>query len=666
MIKKQTINNVTCSLLTIAVLLAIGGCKSPDNKDRTWSVYKADGHSSSYSPLEQINVSNVSQLKPTWTFDFKDMPDGSRPALSQNNPIIVDGVLYTTSAKLLAYAMDAATGKQLWSYDPFDGGDGNGPLRGVTYWEKGSDKRIILSADNHLIALDARTGKPVPSFGDNGKVNMNIGLRDDPEKISVSLTTPGIIYKDLIIIGSRLPDVYDAPPGYIRAYDCNTGKLVWTFHTIPHPGEPGYETWPKDAYKYAGGANNWAGMSLDNKRGIVYMALGSPSYDFYAADREGQNLYGNSVLALDAATGNYVWHYQIVHHDIWDYDLPSPPNLVTIQRGGKDIDAVVQLTKHGFVFVFNRETGEPLFPIEERKVPQSNMPGEKSWATQPFPLKPAPFSRQLMTEADLTRYSEADHKALVERFRSLRYEGLFTPPDLKGTLMMPGTRGGAEWGGAAYDPATSMLYFKSNDAPDIQTRIWKRIALGRLTVEVQAQYLSSKAVQVLTYAHSKRRVPFIGNMGIIRRSILEEKGQWNGKYLCEDMELSRRLILDRNESIFVDHPYGKTLLPSNLKNAKQQFYRWAFGNAQIFRDFFVKDVAKRTKLAMSYYPIPSIHANIFCLPYYIITILLLILSLFYSNQYLNAISFVILGIYIMEAIGNLMTHLHLAKKKDFR
>lgn len=467
--QKQTDVKLAIRMLAIIAVLTMAGCKSSGNKDRTWSVYKADEHSSGYSPLDQITVSNVSALKPVWTFEFNDAPQNSRPALNQNNPIIVDGILYATSARLLAYAIDAATGEKLWAYDPFDGGEGNGPLRGVTYWESGRDKRILFSADNHLIALNALTGKPVESFGEKGKVNLNIGLRDDPEKIAVSLTTPGIIYKDLIIIGSRLPDVYDAPPGYIRAYDCRTGQLIWTFHTIPHPEEPGYETWPKDAYKYAGGANNWAGMALDNKRGIVYIPLGSPSYDFYAADREGENLYGNSILALDASTGNYIWHYQIVHHDIWDYDLPAPPNLVTVHRDGRDIDAVVQLTKHGFVFVFDRETGEPLFPIEERAVPQSNMPGEKSWPTQPFPLKPAPFARQTMTEADLTRYSDADHEALVERFRSLRYEGLFTPPDLKGTLMMPGTRGGAEWGGAAYDPATSMLYFKSNDAPDIQT-----------------------------------------------------------------------------------------------------------------------------------------------------------------------------------------------------
>jgi quinoprotein glucose dehydrogenase len=478
-------------LIICLVLFILAGCNPAGNESRSWPVYKADASSSSYSPLDQINTSNVHQLKAAWTFEFEDIADGGRPGVSQSNPIIVDGVLYTTSARIHVYAIDAATGKMIWSYDPFDGGEGSGPVRGVTYWEKGGDKRILFSAGNYLIALNALTGKLVTSFGDNGRINLNIGLRDDPEQISVSLTSPGIVYNDLLIIGSRMSDVYGAPPGYVRAYDCKTGSLVWTFHTIPHPGEPGYETWPKDAYKYAGSANNWAGMSVDSKSGIVYIPLGSPSYDFYGADRIGANLYGNSLLALDAASGKYVWHYQIVHHDLWDYDLPAPPNLVTLQKDGKDIDAVVQLTKHGFVFVFDRQTGEPVFPIEERRVPASNMPGEQAWPTQPFPLKPKPYSRQLVTEDDLTRFPGVDHDSTRMKFRSLRYEGIFTPPDMKGTLMLPGTLGGVEWGGAAYDPATSMLYFKSNDSPEIQTiaKVGKNQATTGLDVPTQGQVL---------------------------------------------------------------------------------------------------------------------------------------------------------------------------------
>lgn len=475
--------------LIVAMAILASGCTSGGKNDRTWSVYKADASSSNYSPLDQINTSNVSQLQPAWTFTITDQKQGARPAVSQCNPIIVDGVMYAVSAKQWAYAINAATGEQVWSFDPFNGGESGGPNRGVTYWESGDDKRILFAGNDKLFALDARTGKPIETFGKDGKVDLNVGVRDDPKSISVTLTTPGIIYDDLIIVGSRLPDLYGSPPGYIRAYNCKTGELVWTFHTIPLPGEAGHDTWPKDGHKYVGGANNWAGMSVDTERGLVFIALGSPSYDFYGADRAGQNLYGNSVLALEASTGKYVWHFQTVHHDMWDYDLPAPPTLVTVKQNGKEIDAVAQLTKHGFVFVFNRETGESLFPIEERPVPKSNIPGEEAWPTQPFPLQPKPFSRQSITEADLTNYSSADHDALVKQFRSLRYEGIFTPPDLKGTLMFPGTRGGIEWGGAAFDPATNFLYFRSNDAPDIQTIIKGGIDAKDMTLLEQGQTL---------------------------------------------------------------------------------------------------------------------------------------------------------------------------------
>lgn len=450
-------------------LLLLAGCKVGRSTERTWSVYKADQQSSNYSPLDQITVSNVNQLKHAWTFSMQDKPAGSQAGKSECNPIIVDGVLYATSASQWAYAVNAATGKQLWSFDPFNGGQGGEVSRGLTYWENGDDKRILFSANNFLYALDASSGKPIAGFGENGRVDLKIGLRDAGKDFYVSSTSPGIIYKNLIIMGCRVPDIYDAQPGYIRAYDCQTGKIVWTFHTVPLPGEPGYETWTKNTYKVIGGVNNWAGMSLDLRRGMVFLALGSPSYDFYGTERKGTNLYGNCVLALDARTGKHVWHYQTVHHDLWDYDLPAPPALVNIKRDGKTIDAVAQITKQGFVFVFDRANGEPLFPIEEQKVPQSNLPGEESWPTQPFPLKPKPFARQMINEDDLTNYSAADHDSLVKQFRAMRYEGLYTPPDLRGTLQLPGTRGGGEWGGAAFDPATNFLYIKSNDAPDIQT-----------------------------------------------------------------------------------------------------------------------------------------------------------------------------------------------------
>lgn len=462
--RNQLFNSILFFSLFLMVFFT--GCQPDKNKNRTWSVYKADNESSSYSGLSEINKENVSQLQVAWTFTPDDAR-GKRPGNSECNPIIIDNVMYATSARHRLYAIKASTGEKIWSFDPFNGGEGGGVNRGVTYWEDGEDKRILYTAGDNLFAQNAKTGELVTEFGKGGKVSMNVGLRGDSSAISVIPTSPGIVYNDLLILGAEVSELFGAEPGYIRAYNIRTGALEWTFHTVPHPGDPGYETWPKDAWKYVGGVNDWAGMSLDKKRGLVFLALGSPSYDFYGADRTGQNLYGNSVVALDAGTGKYKWHFQTVHHDLWDYDLPAPPNLVTIMKDGKKIDAVAQTTKTGFLFVLDRETGEPVFPIEERSVPTSNVPGEVAWPTQPFPLKPLPYARQNMTQEDLSSFSPIAHDSLVRTFNSLRYEGLFTPPDLKGTLMIPGTRGGSNWGGAAFDPATGLLFVKSSDSPEI-------------------------------------------------------------------------------------------------------------------------------------------------------------------------------------------------------
>ncbi len=452
-------------LLFLVFVLFFVGCNHQN--ERTWSMYKADAESSSYSVLKEINKENVHQLQLAWIFKPGDAEEGARFSASQCNPIIIDGIMYVASARRRIYAINAASGEKIWSFDPYDGGPGGGSFRGVTYWEDGYDKRILFTGGDNLIALNAATGKIISEFGNNGKVSMNVGIRDDPEKISIKPTSPGIVYKDLLIIGNEVSELYGAQPGYIRAYNIRSGKLEWTFHTVPKPGEPGYDTWPKDAWKYAGGANSWGGMSVDEKRGIVFLSTGSPSYDFYGYDRIGKNLFGNCVVALDAKTGKHIWHFQTVHHDLWDYDLPAPPNLVTLERDGKKIDAVAQTSKVGFLYVLNRETGESLFPIEERPVPASDVPGEQAWPTQPFPLKPKPYSRQYMTVDDLSNFSKASNDSLIKIFKGLRYEGLFTPPSEKGSLIFPGTIGGSEWGGAAFDPSTHIIYLKANESPEI-------------------------------------------------------------------------------------------------------------------------------------------------------------------------------------------------------
>lgn len=467
---RQNFAQVICrkrNLFTSFLIVFVFSACRHREQDSEWRVYKADNSSSSFSNLSQINRENVSNLTLAWAFHPGDASDTGHRGRSECNPIIIDSILYATSARHRVYAVNAGTGKLIWAYDPFNGEQGGGVSRGVTYWEDGNDKRILFTAGDHLFAVNAQTGKPVPGFGDNGKVSLNTGMRDAADKISVIPTSPGIVYKDLLILGTEVSELYGAQPGYERAYNIRTGNLVWTFHTVPLPGEVGYETWPKDAWKYVGGANDWAGMSLDEKRGMVFLALGSPSYDSYGADRKGKNLFGNCVVALNAGTGKLIWYFQTVHHDLWDYDLPAPPNLVSVEKDGKIIDAVAQVSKVGFLYLLDRETGEPLFPVEERKVPASDVPGEEAWPTQPFPLVPAPFARQVMDSNDLYDHSPQSRDSLLKRFRELRYEGLFTPPSIRGTLSLPATTGGAEWGGAAYDNSTHILYVKSNESPEI-------------------------------------------------------------------------------------------------------------------------------------------------------------------------------------------------------
>ncbi|MBC7758856.1 MAG: PQQ-binding-like beta-propeller repeat protein [Phormidesmis sp. FL-bin-119] len=452
------------------------GCKvypslvvKPVDINRSWSVYKADSEGTAYSALDEVNLGNVNQLQLAWAHKFSDATQGSRGESSESNPIIIDGIMYTMSARHRVYALNATTGAQIWAFDPFNGAAGGGVGRGVTYYEDGEDKRIMFTGGDQLFSVDAATGQLIISFGKGGKVSMNIGMRGDPDKISVIPTTPGTIYRDLYIIGNEVSELYGAEPGHIRAYNVKTGALVWTFHTVPQPGEVGYDTWPKDAWKYVGGANSWGGITLDEKRGMVFLSTGSPTYDYYGKDRVGNNLFGNSVVALDARTGKYKWHFQTIHHDLWDYDLPAAPNLITVVQNGKKIDAVAQTSKLGYIYTFNRDTGEPLWPIEERPVPASDIPGEVTSPTQPFPTKPKPYARQNIAEADIANYSQTSHDTLMKRFRSFRYEGPFTPPSIKGTFMMPGSRGGSSWGGGSVDPFKGIIYAKSNDSPEIAT-----------------------------------------------------------------------------------------------------------------------------------------------------------------------------------------------------
>ncbi|HEY1952947.1 MAG TPA: pyrroloquinoline quinone-dependent dehydrogenase [Gemmatimonadaceae bacterium] len=414
-----------------------------------------------YSSLSQIDRNNVSSLRVAWTFHTGDAAADNKSQI-QATPIVVDGILYATTPSLDVIALRADAGTQLWRFDPFAGRPRESHVnRGVVYWSAGRERRIFMSAGRRLYALDAGTGRPMPGFGDSGWVDLRAGLSRNVGDASVIATSPGVIYGDLLIQGTRVGESEGSAPGDIRAYDVRTGRIRWTFHTIPLPGEVGYETWPADAWKSAGGANSWAGMTVDDQRGIVYIPTGSATPDFYGGERVGANLFANTLLALDARTGKRIWHFQSVHHDLWDRDLPAAPNLLSVTRGGRRVDAVAQITKSGFVFVFDRATGAALFPIEERPVPASDLRGEQAWPTQPIPLAPAPFARQSMSVADIADTTDA----AARRFSTLRHDALFAPPSLRGTVLLPGFDGGGEWGGAAVDRETGVIYINASDVP---------------------------------------------------------------------------------------------------------------------------------------------------------------------------------------------------------
>lgn len=470
-------HNTTKFCLTIVIpgiVLLLASCSSTPGRYDEWRVAGGTRENSRYSTLSQIDTNNVSKLAVAWSYSSGDA-DTINHSQIQCNPIVIDGILYGASPQLKLLALDAATGALRWMFDPqkdstgaFIPRAGMNNNRGVTWWQDKDDRRIFFAAGASLYALDANTGKPIQQFGKGGKVDLHDGLGRDVTDLYVAATSPGVIYKDLLIMGSRVSEGSDAAPGHIRAYDVRTGKQQWIFHTIPMPGESGFDSWEDStAYKHIGGANAWAGFSLDEQRGLLFAPTGSASFDFYGGKRKGNNLYANCILALQASTGKLVWHFQTVHHDVWDRDLPTAPSLVTVMHEGKAIDAIAQPTKSGFVFVLNRETGESLFPIEERPVPtESELKGEKLSPTQPYPVLPQPFTRQQFTEADINDLlPDSSYQEVRKRFRGYASGGMYTPPARQGTIFFPGLDGGAEWGGSAFDPQSGLLYVNANEMP---------------------------------------------------------------------------------------------------------------------------------------------------------------------------------------------------------
>lgn len=420
-----------------------------------WPMYGGGPSGDRYSKLAQINQTNVGQLQVAWRYD-------TGPGGLQTSPLVVGGVLYATTPAQDVIALNATNGSLKWQSNLAS--TSRQPVRGLAYWTNGKQRRLFGGAGTDLYSLDADTGALISAFGEGGRVDLRKGLGGDEARHATFMTSPGVIYKNLIIVGFRTSESKPAAPGAIRAYDVLTGELRWIFQTIPRPGQFGYETWPENAWKTAGGANSWGGMVVDQSRGILFVPTGAAVDDFYGGDRKGDNLFANSLLALDASTGKRLWHFQAIHHDLWDWDFPSPPVLLTVRRDGQSIDAVAQASKQGFVYLFDRVSGESLFPIEERTFPRSEVPGEVTSPTQPVPMKPAPFARQRLTEQMLTRRTPEANAWAIEQFKAFRSEGIFTPLATdRRTVVFPGTDGGAEWGGQAVDPRTGVFYVNSND-----------------------------------------------------------------------------------------------------------------------------------------------------------------------------------------------------------
>jgi quinoprotein glucose dehydrogenase len=446
-------------LVLLSAFVAItAGRRAGAAASSDWPAYLGDKAASHYSSLDQITPLNVSQLQVAWSWSAGDKrPDSSQ---IQCNPLEIGGVVYCTSAAMKLVALDARTGRELWRLVPQEA---SGVNRGLAYWADGDDKRILYGNDHWLQAVDAKTGMLVDGFGDHGRIDLSKDLGRDVTGLAIQMNSPGVVFRNLIMVSTRCGEgPGPAAPGHVRAYDCRTGKLAWIFHAIPYPGEKGYETWPADAWKREGGLNAWPGMTVDDERGIVYCPIGSATFDFWGGTRPGDNIYADCIVALSAETGKLLWYFQFTHHDLWDRDPPAPPTLLTVHRNGVEIPAVAQVTKSGHVWVFNRVTGEHLFPVEEIQVPSSDLAGEVASPTQPLPLKPAPFARQNFTADLITDRTPEAHRAVLERFYHLRPHVPFGPPSREGTIIFPGYDGGAEWGGAAADPS-GVLYVNESE-----------------------------------------------------------------------------------------------------------------------------------------------------------------------------------------------------------
>lgn len=530
-------------LFSIVAALFSGACNSTeDSKD--WPYYLGDKSVSHYSGLNQIDTNNVQSLKVAWVYHTNDA-DTVGGSQIQCNPIEIDGILYGTSPRLKLFALDAGNGNPKWTFDPFSIYPGTGVQinvnRGVTYWTDGDDKRIFYAVGSYIYAVDAQTGKLVQSFGDSGRVSLQAGLGRDVKNLYVTTTSPGIIFKNLLIMGTRVSETNPAAPGDIRAYDVRSGKIKWIFHTIPRPGEKGNETWnEKDAWEYTGGANSWAGMSLDEKNGIVFIPTGSPTFDFYGGLRKGQNLFANCILALNAATGKLIWYYQTVHHDLWDRDLPAPPNLVTIEYNGKKVEAVAQITKTGYIFLMDRISGKPLFPIHERPVPITPaLPGEEPWPTQPVPELPVPFIKQKFTPDDINNLVPDSSQQHIRKLLSqLEPENdMFLPPSEKGTIIFPGFDGGGEWGGAAFDKESGLLYINANQVPWSLTMVRKSSKASAKHVETVAGHGHSVYINNCMACHGVNREGS-GNSP----SLKNIAGKLSEKDVSEIIENGRRMM----------------------------------------------------------------------------------------------------------------------------